>query len=359
MKRFVFSLIVVLGCYDLQMDAYTPCVNQGQCIEGEVCALGYCVPPHPDLIACGNGRLEEGEVCDDGDALATGECNEDCSRRCVALHLDGVVSVGVNESGIGGLQGAFAGAPRTWQFWVQPLIPDTGAFQWTLLSKEPAGAGNRMRITVERATTEGLADAVLWFAGQEASRLTLAQGAAWYHLAYVVTATEAATAVQPYLNGLPQDPSTLSFVFDETQTGDLYLGAHPPLDGPSSGRFKGYITGFSIGTAALYSGTFRPATSFEWQQPWPQQDGYYHAFWNTPTKLGAEHEPSRGRVYWGAAAGAWYPLWLDAGFRVVADAPWCVQGQRCGDGVKAAFEACDDGNEEDGDGCSQTCHLEN
>jgi cysteine-rich repeat protein len=32
--------------------------------------------------------------------------------------------------------------------------------------------------------------------------------------------------------------------------------------------------------------------------------------------------------------------------------------QRCGDGVRDPFEECDDGNREDGDGCSSTCSVE-
>ena len=31
----------------------------------------------------------------------------------------------------------------------------------------------------------------------------------------------------------------------------------------------------------------------------------------------------------------------------------------CGDGVKDAYEACDDGNNDDNDGCDNTCQLEN
>src|SRR5690606_3803407 len=34
------------------------------------------------------------------------------------------------------------------------------------------------------------------------------------------------------------------------------------------------------------------------------------------------------------------------------------QAERCGDGIVAGIEACDDGNDDDGDGCDSTCQLE-
>ena len=34
------------------------------------------------------------------------------------------------------------------------------------------------------------------------------------------------------------------------------------------------------------------------------------------------------------------------------------QNDACGDGVIAQFEGCDDGNTEDGDGCSAACLIE-
>jgi fibro-slime domain-containing protein len=41
--------------------------------------------------------------------------------------------------------------------------------------------------------------------------------------------------------------------------------------------------------------------------------------------------------------------------------PDCSTGtcaSKCGDGIKLSPEECDDGNARDGDGCSQTCHIE-
>lgn len=37
------------------------------------------------------------------------------------------------------------------------------------------------------------------------------------------------------------------------------------------------------------------------------------------------------------------------------DAPFCIDGGVCGDGIKASWEQCDDGNNVDGDGCSSSC----
>lgn len=43
-----------------------------------------------------------------------------------------------------------------------------------------------------------------------------------------------------------------------------------------------------------------------------------------------------------------------AGQRCAANAPVCIKDD-CGDGIRQASETCDDGNIEDGDGCSKTC----
>lgn len=52
-------------------------------------------PVEPPIIppVCGNGILEEGEVCDDGDTRLCGGCSADCSR-VQPLCGDGIVECG-------------------------------------------------------------------------------------------------------------------------------------------------------------------------------------------------------------------------------------------------------------------------
>jgi cysteine-rich repeat protein len=129
------------------------------------------------------------------------------------------------------------------------------------------------------------------------------------------------------------------------------MGARPPVGHNSNNDFLGYIANFAIRLDAIYEAPFRPLIPFGWHHPSTK------AYWHSST-IGIAHAPSGGRVSWQCSAGAWYPLWLDGGYRTVSEAPWCVPGFRCGDGILAPFEECEDGNTEAGDGCSPTCHPE-
>ncbi len=48
----------------------------------------------------------------------------------------------------------------------------------------------------------------------------------------------------------------------------------------------------------------------------------------------------------------------DAAAASATEHPDVVARAVCGDGEKESFEACDDGNLDDGDGCSERCELE-
>jgi len=57
----------------------TPVSDGTSCGGGLVCRAGTCVPP-----VCGNGILETGETCDDGNTADGDGCNNDCTFSCTA-----------------------------------------------------------------------------------------------------------------------------------------------------------------------------------------------------------------------------------------------------------------------------------
>ena len=254
MNKLLVSLVFMGGCFDLDMQLYTECETQEACADGLVCASGYCITPSPDQIACGNGRIEADEVCDDGDTLNTAPCFSDCSKLCRSLDLDGQSGVAVNDND--NLKtGLIAGAPASVQIWIRPNFPQGQTFEWTLLSKEPDPGGDPVRIDLKRTSADQPPRAVMLIRDQVAASIELPNEQVW-------------------------------------------------------------------------------------------------------TNIGAPHAQSGGRLMWNPNGGAYYPLWLDEGFKLATVEPQCAHGFECGDGVRAPYEECDDGNTQSGDGCSAKCHDE-
>jgi cysteine-rich repeat protein len=61
------------GCVDGMSGC--PCTAEGGCDEGSACAEGECVPL---TDACGDGIVDPGEECDDGNLTDADGCNADC-----------------------------------------------------------------------------------------------------------------------------------------------------------------------------------------------------------------------------------------------------------------------------------------
>ncbi|MEZ4382178.1 MAG: DUF4215 domain-containing protein [Nannocystaceae bacterium] len=71
-------------------DLGCPCEGDA-CNDGYVCAEGVCVEPS---AVCGNGEIEGGEECDDGNDVDTDDCKSDCTANVCG---DGAVYEGVEE----------------------------------------------------------------------------------------------------------------------------------------------------------------------------------------------------------------------------------------------------------------------
>ena len=64
------------------------CTQDSDCDHTMVCSAGVCLAAGGDRAVCGNGVVDEGEACDDGNA----EDNDACSNACVVARCgDGVV----------------------------------------------------------------------------------------------------------------------------------------------------------------------------------------------------------------------------------------------------------------------------
>ena len=358
MNKLLISLAFIGGCFDLDMRLYTECETQEACVDGLVCASGYCVTPAPDQIACGNGRIEAEEVCDDGDTLSTAPCFADCSKLCRSLDLDGQSGVAINDDGT--LKtGLIAGAPASVQIWIRPNFPQGQTFEWTLLSKEPDPGGDPVRIDLTRTSAGEPPMAVMLIRDQVTASIELPHEQVWTNIAFEMSEDANQTTVTPYLNGRPGIPKTLQMTFaeEEAQTGDLYLGSRSPNEPGASYRYLGQIGGLGMSKALVFNGPDRPETTITWHVETPQPDGYVSVPWKT-TNIGEQHGPSGDRLMWRPHQGHFYPLWLDEGFKLATVEPQCVHGFQCGDGVRAPYEECDDGNTQSGDGCSAKCHRE-
>jgi cysteine-rich repeat protein len=384
MRGLICGALLLTGCFNLDLANFEPCTSRDTCASEQVCELGYCVLPNADVERCGDAKIQAGEqcddgnredadacrnncqnavcgdgvvrtdtdeVCDDGDDLPTGTCSSDCKLNCVSMWFDGEKSVAVNEGMVGTEQGAIVRTPQTFEFWLRPDFPAAAAFDWTLLAKQRAETGNNFRIDIKRGEVGGAVAGVLLIDDQPKATIELPQSG-WFHLAFTLQEiVNTNTVIRPFVNGLPGDAVSVQEVSDfDNQSGNAYIGQRPGQLEERSHRYRGAFAAMSIHNRVEYSDAFSPPNPFF---GWAEGSTSWYSI-----KLGAAHEPSGGRIFWGAVVGRFFPFWLDAGFETIGEAPWCVVGWQCGDGVQTEFEGCDDGNRDDGDGCSAACQTE-
>ncbi|MGB0592565.1 MAG: LamG-like jellyroll fold domain-containing protein, partial [Myxococcota bacterium] len=296
-------------------------------IEGEI--LGYC---GDDII-----QGAYGEACDDGGVETGDGCDAECAyepgvEQCQSLHFDGVDDYAVMDS-----PGDAAFTSVTAAVWIYPTAAPGGAPQSILVKHSAQWGGHNayslelqgdgtVKARLQTADCGGPAcdaDPDVNFLELYAPSGTVATET-WSHLA--LTFDEASLSGVLYVNGQALasgvEPSGLFYTDPDAP---LHLGGNY-VDGALSYPFMGQLHAAQIFDEALTSAEvldlFKASSLAETDAS---------LMWPTP-------EPMTGLTLMGA------------------DNEVCSPG--CGDDMRAPWEGCDDGGNQDDDGCSAVCTVE-
>jgi formylglycine-generating enzyme len=298
--------------------------------EGALCSGG---------AVCGDGQQAVWEECDDGNELMCDGC-EDCQSQG---------SIDLSDPLAAACTSAKSPSPSAWtvETWVRFDDLSNKTISYVVTARVTA-----YPVVENTKVTEAMY--LYWTGGSFVlkaryedgsdndyfltSQTTFEQGI-WYHVAYV----RAASGEQKlYINGKqeassPSDPAPSSLA-GMTCVGSTGAGTS------AASSVHGLLDELRVSNIERYSGDFIPARRFT-------SDGNTLGLWHFDEGTG------------GTALDAG-PSGHDLIFKDNADwAPDDCYGTSpdaaiCGDGQQAAWEECDDGNEEDGDGCNWKCKVE-
>ena len=307
--------------------------------DGEGCSGGECVEQ-----VCGNGALDPGEECDDGNQLMCDGC-EGCASRQM-LDLMDASAVACTDANTPSLS--------TWtvEAWVRfeilqqqgpghliagrlssyPETADTRVTQVLYIKWTTAGQGSpygyRFRARYEDA---GDWDYIL------TSESTVEAGK-WYHVAYV---REPGGFQKLFVNG-QLDTSSQSGGTSYVGSGVTCVGDYASNEAVSP---RGYLDEYHVSDTVRYASDFIPERRLA-------ADQHTVLLWHFDEGTGGTAYDASGNGHsltWNEKIG-----WAsDTCYGTSPDAAVC------GDGQQAVWEECDDGNTEDGDGCSGECKAEN
>jgi cysteine-rich repeat protein len=270
---------------------------------------------------CGNGQVDVGETCDDGNTDDGDGCFLDCTRECYSLSFDGVDDlVNAAEANI------VYGSEFTVELWTKL---DSDPHEWNYLFNHGWDAESTVRMAV--ADTGELRFNV-GSGSVDAGGLPVG---AWRHVALVFQSGSVTAYVDGAEVGSFQASSPGSTLVQEP----VDIGSQS--NWPTNYAYDGAIRQVRVSSTARYTGTFTPSSSLA-------ADGDTMAFWALSLGEGSVAHDAGPDGFDGSIDG---PAW-------VLNAPDCEAGSICGDGVREGDEACDDGNLDDGDGCSATCSEE-
>lgn len=314
------------GCVAVALAEKAECSTDGK----NWCLAGKCV----GKAVCGNGAVEGMEECDDGNAGAADGCAS-CKLACLAISS-------VNQSSMIVVPSSSAHDLVDTDFTIEYWFKWSGPGQARIMMKRhatlDADAGWFTAIGADGAVTFSLGGG--GFAhGWSSPAATVKADSSWHHYAFTfrkseamgqlfVDGTKVATAKysnKPYFSNIVASPEPLRIGFDP---------------GYSDTPLPGELAWCALSSVVRFNSAFVPPRL-------PANDAGLKGAWilahNTST------------------------TWLNpanSGDGSSVQAPATTQGlctsfgATCGDGLRALWELCDDGNTTPGDGCSATCQLE-
>ena len=300
----------------------------------QVTAARYvCVALGP----CGNGLLEYGEQCDDGNADDADGCTSACKLKCTSLHLDGQNDyVAVPHADSLNLSGT-SFTVEAW-FLKESLNPaDNSGIVSKFAGNGPDENGWAIVTGGEQASKPVLAFSTKINdkgSGKPTGQSPIALKK-WTHVA-TTRDQKTGTAIL-WVNGKPYATGQ-SFEPPKTTYG-LHFGVWRPP--PTQYWWHGLLDEVRISSKVRYTTEFTPPL-------FAAVDKDTLALWHLDEGAGSIAKDASGNGHHGKLLGA---SWVGEG-------PACTAGGWCGDGMQAAWEQCDDGNASNGDGCSSDCKAE-
>ena len=294
--------------------------------EEKACLDGECVEQE-----CGNGVIDEGEECDDGNDDLCDGC-EGCLRR-MAAYLDGENPHRIEVYDVVGnpldISDSF-----TVEFWMK-----LNSSEDSIAIFHRKGAGWSLRVWDLGGIYVGVS---LFSGGSEkvynykADNLTYGE---WHHLAWSYDGEK--------YSGVQADGKlgweTLPYNISPSSGNTTMIGAEQNHLGQFVQSTSARIDELRVSDVVRYGGTpFTPARRFE-------PDEHTIGLWHFDEGQGDVIVDSSDKAHPGT------------GFGVIWEPDGCYGSSPdsavCGDGKEAVWEDCDDGNNLDGDGCSSVCTL--
>ena len=295
---------------------------EGVVLESVGCRAGFC----------GDGRLDVGEECDDGNSDETDGCTDACTIRCASVQLRRG-SVWATDDSLDSLQALSTESTIEMWFTVQSM-PSVETMIMGAPCDEPSvtlASDGRVTLKLGDASCSTNADIVL--AGDTFNHLAMSMGGADTFAALYLNGTRVCEIDNAPIGFDIKTDSRVVF----GGAVDGCLEANQPLLATQS--LQGRLGPVRISNSALYGGdTIVPQTEFTSEASTQFVSNHRvainHGVINSSNGNGRQSQIINvSRVYDGPACG------------------------ECGDGLVQAGEACDDGNRSNRDGCVGLCQL--
>ena len=229
------------------------------CGVGKTCQAGVC-----SAQACGNGVVEVGEECDDGNAWPGDGCDSKC--KC---SLDGALLV---QGGTCTLSGCGINPPNQM---AKVNVPQAFAGQtsgtveaWVRLDATSQygkifyGSDFDLQVTYEGDVGFGSNQgkwAATWAKTVVFSQAPAALGS-WHHFAVVFNAGKVLFFIDGQLQGQTTSPSATTV--PAIAGGTMTIGGSPNAGDNSNEQLNGAIRAFRVSTTAVYTANFQPPSAF-------------------------------------------------------------------------------------------------